>query len=203
MDGRIAFANLRRRRLCGAGTTADLLPCGGDVRQDRGGQRRAPAFVWIAALAGVAASAPTLAACPIELAVYGDRDGAASVEFIPTVEGAAVTNTFRMLLGDDVVLDGIVMWSQEVARPNGMLMHDCPEGDVTGDEIAACTPWQGVIYTSDTSGTIGLLPAEGTGAPETLIFPDLGPALRQSSAYGGGGFSNVPWDVFALKGCQE
>jgi len=159
--------------------------------------------VWIALLIVAASTNPARAACPIELAIYGDRDNAASVEFTPTSEGAAVTNTFRVLLDNDVVLDGIVMWSEEVARPNGMLMHNCPEGDVTGDEIAACTAWRGVIYTSDASGTIGLLPAEGTGAPQMLILPDLGPALRHSSAYGQEGFSKLPWDVFALKGCQE
>lgn len=146
---------------------------------------------------------PAWTACPIELAVFGDRDDAASVEFVPTGESATVTNTFRMVLGEGVVLDGIVMWSADVSRPNGMLMHNCPEGDVTGEELAACTAWQGVIYTADATGGIGLLPAEGTAAPRTLIFPDLGPALSQSPAYGGKGFSKLPWDVFALKACQE
>ena len=68
-----------------------------------------------------------------------------------------------MLLDNDVVLDGIVQWSDGVARPNGMLMHKCPEGDVTGAELAVCTVWQGVIYTSDDKGNIELLPAEGAG----------------------------------------
>lgn len=149
------------------------------------------------------AGAPAFAACPIELATYGSTEGAAELDFTPSGEAAAVTNSFRMLLDNDVVLDGVVMWSDDVARPNGMLMYKCPEGDVTGEELAICTVWQGVIYTTDNSGTIGLLPAEGERAPEKLIFPDLGPSLRASSAYGAHGFSTVPWDVFALKGCQE
>ena len=74
--------------------------------------------------------------------------------------------------------------------------------DVTGDELDACTVWQGVIYTADAAGAIGLLPKRGD-APETLVFPDLGPSLQLSAAYGANGFSKVPWDVFALKGCQE
>ena len=82
-------------------------------------------------------------------------------------------------------------------------MYKCPEGDVTGEELAACTVWQGVIYTSDEQGAIALLPAQGSDAPPTLIFPDLGPSLRLSAAYGESGFSKIPWDVFALKGCQE
>lgn len=143
------------------------------------------------------------AACPIELAVYAETQSGAELNFTPTLEAVTVTNSFRMLLDNDVVLDGIVQWTEDVARPHGMLMYKCPEGDVTGEELAICTVWQGVIYASDATGNIALLPAEGAGAPERLIFPDLGPSLRLSSAYGPNGFSKVPWDVFALKGCQE
>ncbi|WP_413776794.1 hypothetical protein [Mesorhizobium sp. AR07] len=143
------------------------------------------------------------AACPIELAVYGEAQSGSEIDFTPTGTSATVTNTLRMILDNNVVLNGIVMWNDGVSRPNGALMYKCPEGDVTGEELAACTPWHGVIYTSDDKGSIGLLPAEGVDAPKTLILPDLGPSLRQSSAYGGSGFSKVPWDVFALKGCQE
>ena len=143
------------------------------------------------------------AACPIELAVYGDSQSGSEIDFTPTGTSATVTNTFRMILDNNVVLNGIVMWNEGVARPNGALMYKCPEGDSTGAELAACTPWHDVIYTSDDKGSIGLLPAQGVEAPKTLILPDLGPALRQSSAYGGSGFSKVPWDVFTLRGCQE
>jgi len=149
-----------------------------------------------------ASSAPALAACPMELAVYGERDAVAEINFTPTTNKAVVTNTFRMLL-DDVVLDGIVMWTAVEPRPNGMLMYKCPQGDVTGAELAICTVWQGVIYTSDDKGNIELLPAEGADAPAKLIFPDLGHSLERSAAFGEDGFSKVPWDVFALKGCQE
>lgn len=147
--------------------------------------------------------APAYAACPIELATYGEPDAKARLEFRPTGEGAAVTNTFKMLLDNNVVLDGIVMWTEGVRRPVGMLMYKCPEGDVTGEELAVCTVWQGVIYTSDKSATISLLPAEGAAAAERLILSDLGASLRASSAYGANGFTNVPWDVFSLDGCQE
>lgn len=144
------------------------------------------------------------AACPIELAVYGHAQSGAEIDFTPTGNSATVTNTFRLILDNNVVLNGIVMWTQDVSRPNGALMYKCPEGDVTGEELAACTLWNGVIYTADDKGAVGLLPAEGVEAPKTLILPDLGPVLRQSRAYGGGtGFSKVPSDVFSMKGCQE
>lgn len=164
-------------------------------------RRHKAAAMGLAFLALIAS--PARAACPIELAVYGDRDKAAEIDFTPVGEAAVTTNTFRMILEKDVVLDGVVMWSADVARPNGILMHKCPEGDVTGEELAACTVWQGVIYTSDSQGNIELLPAEGVDAPEKLIFPDLAHSLRRSSAYGTNGFSKLPWDVFAMKGCQE
>lgn len=147
--------------------------------------------------------ATALAACPIELAVYGDAESAAEIDFRPTGGSAVVTNTFKMVLDNSVVLDGIVMWTEGVARPHGSLMYKCPTGDVTGDELAACTVWEGVVYSADEKGNIALLPAEGVDAPKALIFPDLGPSLQMSSAYGANGFSKVPWDVFSLKGCQE
>ncbi|AZN96967.1 hypothetical protein EJ066_06525 [Mesorhizobium sp. M9A.F.Ca.ET.002.03.1.2] len=154
-------------------------------------------------LAFLATSSAALAACPLELAVYGDAESAAEIDFRPTMESAVVTNTFKMMLDKGVVLDGIVMWTEGVARPHGSLMYKCPTGDVTGDELAACTVWEGVIYSSDDQGNIALLPAEGVDAPKSLIFPDLGPSLEMSAAYGANGFSKVPWDVFSLKGCQE
>jgi hypothetical protein len=151
----------------------------------------------------LALASPALAACPIELATYGEAQSGARVEFTPTLESATVTNTFKMLLDNDVVLDGIVMWTADVRRSYGMLMNKCPDGDVTGEELAACTAWEGVVYGSDKAGNIALLPAEGAPAPDLLIFPDLGPSLRASSAYGASGFQNVPWDVLSLNGCQE
>lgn len=166
-------------------------------------RRRCAAILAVGLASLILVASPASAACPIELAVYGDRDNAAEINFTPIGEAAVTTNTFRMILEKDVVLDGVVMWSADVARPNGILMHKCPEGDVTGEELAVCTVWQGVIYTSDGQGNIELLPAEGVDAPEKLIFPDLAHSLRRSSAYGANGFSKLPWDVFAMKGCQE
>ena len=108
-----------------------------------------------------------------------------------------------MFSENDVVLDGVVMWTEDVARPNGMLMHNCPEGDVTGEELAACTVWQGVIYTVSEFGAVGLLPERGAAAAVHLILPDLGPAVRNSPIWGAHGVSKAPWDSFTLSGCQE
>lgn len=146
----------------------------------------------------------TQAACPIELAVYGDAQSGSEIDFTPTGASATVTNSFRLILDNNVVLDGIAMWTDgAAARPHGSLMYKCPTGDVTGEELAACTLWEGVIYGADDKGVIGLLPAERADAPQSLVFPDLGPSLEMSTVHGGNGFSKVPSDVFTMKGCQE
>lgn len=159
----------------------------------------APAIVAMLALA----AAPAHAACPQELGVYAEAEAHASLEFKPAPEGAA-SHEFRLVFAENgVVLDGIVMWTDDPARPQGMLMHDCPEGDVTGEELAACTVWQGVIYTVSEFGAVGLLPERGAAAAVHLILPDLGPSVRSSSIWGVNGVTKAPWDAFTLSGCQE
>jgi hypothetical protein len=157
--------------------------------------------IFLAAL--LAAASPALAACPIELATYADTRGVAELEFTPGKGGATVSNSFRLLLGKDVVLDGIVQWTRGFERPYGWLSRGCPEGDVTGADLEACTLWAGVIYTSDETGSIGLLPAQGEDAPKTLILADLGPSLNVAKVVGSAAGVPVPDDVFALMGCQE
>lgn len=112
-------------------------------------------------------------------------------------------NRFQAKLDKDIVLDGFVQWSQGVGRPYGTLSYKCPDGDNTGAEIAACTVWQGVVYTADAGGKLGLLPAEGEDAPATLIFADLGASLLASDTLAKAGFSDTLSDIFLLKGCQE
>ncbi len=165
--------------------------------------RRGGPLLGLAALL-LAAAPAAHAACPMELSVYGDATDAAGLDFRPTGESMVVTNTFRMNLRIGVQLDGIVMWSEETPRPYASLMYQCPEGDVTGDEIAECTLWEGPVYAAGEDGKVGTIPAERTPAPQTLIFPDLGPTLRQASIFGeDADDARLPGDIFTLKGCQE
>lgn len=150
-----------------------------------------------------ACSLPALAACPIELATYADRDKAAEIEFMPAAPGATVTNGFKLLLGGGIVLDGFVQWTAGVSRPYGTLHYNCPTGDVTGDEYAACTVWQGVIYASTTDGNIGLMPQKGSDAPQRLVLADLGPSVAGFEGFGVKRPDKALWDVFELSGCQE
>lgn len=168
-----------------------------------GGNGRAPrVFTGLVAGALVLGATPAIAACPVELATYAGQGGTMAIEFRPTSASVTVTNSFRFLAGERA-LDGIVMWTAGAARSWGVVMDGSPEGDLTGAEISECTLWEGVVYVVDAGGKVGLLPAEGQPAPQTLILADLGPWLSQSEAWRAAGSLAEPWDVFTLSGCQE
>lgn len=166
-----------------------------------GGRAGAAAAAFLATFSAF----PAFAECPVELAVYTDSRGVAELDFTPAVVVGEeeVSNSFRLLLDNDVVLDGAVRWEGRESRPMARLRFKCPEGEPTAEELAACTMWEGIIYSADEKGTIGLLPKQGQPAPHKLVLPALGPILTLSTAYGLEGFSETPWDVFSLKGCQE
>jgi hypothetical protein len=149
--------------------------------------------------AGTAMSAD----CPQEHALYADADGAYEMAFQAVdPESSASSHSFKMRVKNtDLVLDGYVMGSEPVNRSNGMIFHNCPEGDVTGADLAACTVWEGVIYSND-NGKIDLLPQQGKKAAQQLLLPGFGPSLRASSAWGAKKATIVPWDVLTLKGCS-
>ena len=155
-------------------------------------------------LAGMlAATAAPAAECRQGRAVYADRDGAYELAFEPVGSDAAATSHhFKLkVLASGVVLDGIVM-PGEPAGSNGMVMHNCPEGDATGEEIAACTVWGGVIYALQ-GGDAALLPDEADTAAESLLLAGFGASLRYSKLWEDDKASVVPWDVLKRKGCVE
>jgi hypothetical protein len=148
-------------------------------------------------------SAVARAACPIELAVYEDRDGIVEISFEPVTESVTVTNQFRMQFDGAPAFKGMVLWTENPSRPNGLIIHDCPEGDITGAEIDACTVWQGPIYAIDGEGMAGFVPAEGQPAPEGLLLADFGYKLVGAAAFDILNLDKLPWDGFKLTGCQE
>ena len=99
-------------------------------------------------------------------------------------------------------LEGWVMESDPVNRPNGILFHDCPDGDTTGEELAKCTVWDGVIYAAN-SGRFDLLPRAGAPAASEVLLPGLPLRLVDSTAWGEGKATVVPWEAFSLKGCSS
>lgn len=147
---------------------------------------------------------PAMAAeCPQEHAIYADSKGAYTLTFEP-VDLASSSSTHRFSVKvkqGGAVLDGYVMPSDTVERTNGMLFYNCPDGDVTGADLAACTVWQGVIYGND-QGKLQLLPQQGAKAAPEILLPGFGPALQASDAWKKIKATVVPWDVLALKGCS-
>ncbi|OWV88311.1 hypothetical protein ATY78_21720 [Rhizobium sp. R635] len=158
----------------------------------------------IAAAAFFAAPAAASGAeCKQEGAVYVDRDGAYELRFTPlNSASAAASNQFKVsALKTSVVMEGYVMPSEDPVRAIGILMFNCPEGDVTGANLNACTVWQGAVYGMDAKGEMDNLQPEGAVAAEKLVLPGLGPAIRESSAWGEGKASVAPWDVLVFKEC--
>lgn len=158
----------------------------------------------VALLIALSLPASTFAAeCSQEKGIYGDRDGAYELKFV-SVDEEAGSSSYRYTItvrGTDILLNGFVMPSEPVNRSNGVLFHDCPEGDTTGEELRKCTVWQGVIYAMG-NGRVDLLPVTGaTAAPEVLLS-GLALGLAESTAWGKGKATVAPWDVFTLAGCQ-
>lgn len=149
------------------------------------------------------AQAAFAAECKQEKAIYADRDGAYELKF-EAVDTEAASSSYRFTIAvrnTEVKLDGFVMGSEPVNRPNGILFHNCPEGDTTGEEIQKCTVWQGVIYSTG-SGKVDLLPVTGSPAATEILLPGFALGLVDSTAWGKGRATVVPWDVLSLKGCQ-
>ncbi|MEM5492598.1 hypothetical protein [Hoeflea sp. AS16] len=161
----------------------------------------------LAAMMVAASGLPARAACPQALAVYGDAASAAEIAFAgPLSDADGMQHRFRLsFAGSGVMMDGVVMMAGEPDRPWGVILHNCPEGDATGAEIAACTVWEGPIYAIDAEGEAGWLPVLNASqkASNSLLLPDFAAAVMQSQAWLAKTVTRLPGDVFQLKACQE
>jgi|GEM_PF-255764 hypothetical protein len=169
--------------------------------------RSSPFLLALTAAFALTHASPAAAACPQELAVYEEAQAEASLTFTPVGEGPDPTlGRFTIRFPENAVaLDGVIMAADEPQRPWGIVMHKCPEGDVTGEELAACTIWEGVVYGLDEAGNAFYLPPlrQGDAAAATILLPDFAGAVRLSSVWGKEGLSSMPKDDFKLSGCQE
>ncbi|SIQ74060.1 hypothetical protein SAMN05880561_104146 [Rhizobium sp. RU33A] len=158
------------------------------------------AMVLLAALA--LSDAAMAADCRIEKATYREAETGVELVFAAASgENTPVSHGFSTEIGT-FKLNGHVMFDPEIERPIGMLMNNCPDGDVTGATIAACTVWKGIVYgVEETTGHVDLLPPEGADAPDALLLPGFGPAILSSAV--GKGMESAPWDVFEFKGCAS
>ncbi|MGY6709981.1 MAG: hypothetical protein ACXIVF_16810 [Rhizobiaceae bacterium] len=158
------------------------------------------ALLACCALLPMAATAQD-AECLQSDALYADLDRHAVISFDQGFAAApGVTNRFDMLIGD-LALEGIVIWSGGVERPQAVLLHDCPEGDATAAELDACTLWQGIVYAIDAEGGIGLMPGATDVAAGRLLFPGLPWQLSFTETFAEGEIEDLPFEVFELTGC--
>lgn len=136
-------------------------------------------------------------------ALYADLDRTAVISFDAGYAASpGVSNRFDMLIGD-VALEGVVIWSTGVERPQAILLHDCPQGDATATELDACTLWQGIVYAVDAEGEIGFLPGASQLAAERLLFPGLPWQLSFTEAFEAGEIADLPFEVFERTGCAS
>ncbi len=148
-------------------------------------------------------AAPALAdECTQAQAVYADPAGTYELRFEPVGSEAAVTsNHFKIRIGDTgLLLDGVVMQSGEPLRANGIVMNDCPTGDVTGAELEACTVWQARSMRSTRPARSGCFSQRTRPAADRILLPGFRTSLRESSAWGEGKGTTDSSDVFQFKG---
>lgn len=150
----------------------------------------------------LAMPAPAIAECALERATYRDRDGVAELRFVAVSGQTIVTNGFQLTVGDNPPFEGFVLWTENPLRPHARVTYECPEGDVTGEEIDACTVWQGPIYAIDANGSVDVLPDEGDPAPAGLLLADLGFRIVGAAAFDTLPLVAVPWDGFSFAGCR-
>ena len=134
-----------------------------------------------------------------EQAIYGDRDGA---ELRFHADAEAVTSPTRSSSGaqDPSCSTAIVMSTEAVERPIGMVMYNCPDGDVTGDDLVPARSGRAWSIASD-GGRDRQSAAGRRPAAAKILLPGLGPAIRHSSAWGEGK-ARSPWDCSDFKGCE-
>jgi hypothetical protein len=153
-------------------------------------------------LMGLVSATPALAACPQELAIYEDGTGQSLTFTPPPVGGQAAEHSFSIRIGGQD-LQGVVMWSADPDRPNGIIMDHCPDGDVTGEELDVCTVWQGVIYALKPNADAGFLGKRGSDHAVALLLPDFSRAVQNHVFKNPLSGPPKADDVFKMKACQE
>jgi hypothetical protein len=142
------------------------------------------------------------AACPQELAIYQGVSGQGGLEFIGQSTAMAMSHEVRIIAGNELVMTGYVGVTQTPQQTFMFVPHQCPEGDVTGEELDACMVYEDVIYALDDKGIFGQLPSRGTPAADRILLPGF---LQQLAAQTQRLDVDVAAsdEIFQLSGCQE
>lgn len=149
----------------------------------------------------LAQSGVALAACPQDLAVYTGVDGAGELNF----KGGGESPSRRvdlLLTGVDPIITYLSV-DQTSGRTDMVIPLNCPEGDVTGDELASCVVYHSAVYAVSVAGVIASLPESDQTAAEQILLPNLVSALWGNPQFGDSGPTARPAEVYKLSGCQE
>ena len=106
--------------------------------------------------------------CPQALAAYSSQDKSVSVEF----SGAGDLSFAMLVEGLDRRFEGHV-YPGEDDDVVAVVLDNCPDGDATGDEIDACTVWQGPMQRLEQDGTEGDFSLVNGPAAPGLAFAGL------------------------------
>jgi hypothetical protein len=159
--------------------------------------------VSLMALCFLPCSAIAAERCAIEKAVFVEADAGTVLAFRPVGSDAAAVSHLFTISGGKLKLDGHVLYDEESRRPAAMVMNNCPEGDATGADLRACTVWTGVPYALDVATAhLDILGAEGSSAPDAVLMPGFGPAVRHSALWVESNLEDVPWDLYEFKECM-
>ena len=142
--------------------------------------------------------------CPQEKAVYQDLAGGYRLSFAAVdANAAATTHLFTLMeTRGKARLDGVVLDTDAPVRSNAILMKDCPEGDVTGSDLAACTGFDGYVYGIAADGSAGNLPPSASPASRSILLAGLGPALAASPLGQKLRLGTPPADIFTFAECR-
>ncbi|MCY6383421.1 hypothetical protein [Hoeflea prorocentri] len=123
--------------------------------------------------------------CPQVLAGYAANDDAVRLEF-----NGSDNMSFRFLVAGEEPYDGFVFEAENEPGIAGVILDNCPDGDVTGVELDACTVWRGHMYGIDDNGgtvelgaadapAVGQLHLKGLAEALTKRLPDLAERIPQ------------------------
>lgn len=140
--------------------------------------------------------------CQQGSARYVDPESGLLLSFSSFGENVQVMHQFTIGLEKaDTQLEGFVVVDGEPLRPVSFVVNQCPDGDVTGEELAACTVWKGVPYGRFSDGNIGLLPLAEDEAVTQILLPDFTRSVMSNPVWEEIETNNEPFEVFDFKDC--
>ncbi|MEX3011664.1 hypothetical protein [Hoeflea sp. TYP-13] len=137
--------------------------------------------------------------CPQALAGYSAADQRIMLEF----SGAPDLSFFLLVEGAGAKFEGYTYPAEEEGGIAGVVLDECPDGDATGEEMAACTVWQGLVRTVTADGKIGDLSAANEPAAGHLRLDGLAAALGERMPDLVAGLAQNEIEILTLSACQE